>query len=130
MYIAVDFDGTCVDHQYPDVGDDVPGAAEWLKKFVDAGAQIILWTMRSHRANGKTESVLDDAIRWFYYREIPLLGINENPTQREWTYSPKAYANYYIDDAAIGCPLKENPRMGGRPYVDWDIVGPLVMEKI
>lgn len=30
------------------------------------------------------------------------------------------------DDAATGCPLKANPRLGGRPYVDWDVVGPQV----
>jgi hypothetical protein len=33
MIIAVDFDGTVVEHIYPDVGRDVPGAVYWLKEI-------------------------------------------------------------------------------------------------
>lgn len=129
MILAIDFDGTCVDHRYPDVGDDVPGVVRWLKAFSEAGAKLILWTMRSSGREDGTDP-LADAVEWFRAREIPLHGINANPDQSSWTSSPKAYANIYIDDAAIGCPLKQNPRMGGRPFVDWSEVGPLVMEMI
>lgn len=129
MIIAVDFDGTVVDHRFPDVGKDVPGAAKWLRQFVQSGAKIILWTMRSDGREAG-QDVLHDAIAWFSKHDIPLFGVNENPEQWEWTQSPKAYAHLYVDDAAFGCPLKENPRLGGRPYVDWDIVGPVVMRMI
>jgi hypothetical protein len=45
---------------------------------------------------------------------------NENPQQSEWTYSNKQYANFYIDDAAIGCPLREHPSaLSKRECVDW-----------
>ncbi len=47
LYIAVDFDGTIVDHQFPEIGKAVPGAFDWLKRFKEAGATLILWTMRS-----------------------------------------------------------------------------------
>lgn len=55
MIIAVDFDGTCVKHRYPMVGEDVDGAVSVLKELVRKGHKIILYTMRS----GDT---LDDAI--------------------------------------------------------------------
>ena len=111
MIIAVDFDGTCVKHEYPKVGADCPGARETLTTLHEQGHQILLWTMRS----GKE---LQDAVDWF---DIPLLGINTNPGQSSWTLSPKAYAQIYIDDAALGCPLV-TPDEGGRPYVDWAMV--------
>ena len=46
-------------------------------------------------------------------------GINEDPDQKEWTQSPKVYANLYIDDAALGCPLIFNPELSDRPFVNW-----------
>lgn len=109
MIICVDFDGTCVTHEYPKVGRDI-GAQEVLTRIVEKGHSIILWTMRS----GKE---LDDAVNWFMENNIPLSGINENPTQKEWTSSPKAYGHMYIDDAALGCPLIKNGN--DRPYVNW-----------
>lgn len=124
LIIAVDFDGTIADHRYPDVGTEVPGAVRWLKRFAEAGANLILWTMRS---DGKDGPTLSDAVAFCENNGIPLYGVNGNPTQAKWTSSPKAYAQLYIDDAAFGCPLKANPRLGGRPYVDWDVVGPAVM---
>ena len=112
MYIAVDFDGTCVTHEYPKVGKDI-GAVPVLKKLTDSGHKIILNTMRS----GKE---LAAAIKWFIDNDIPLFGANENPTQKSWTTSPKVYADLYIDDAALGCPLKKDPYISDRPYVDWN----------
>lgn len=47
MIIAVDFDGTCVKHRYPMVGEDVDGAVSVLKELVRKGHKIILYTMRS-----------------------------------------------------------------------------------
>lgn len=114
MYIAVDFDGTCVTHEYPRVGKDI-GAVPVLKKLTDSGHQLILNTMRS----GKE---LVDAVQWFADNDIPLYGANENPTQKEWTLSPKVYAHLYIDDAALGCPTMLNHAVSSRPFVDWTAV--------
>lgn len=117
--IAVDFDGTCVTHEYPKVGRDV-GATSVLKELVRAGARLILWTMRSDdRPDGSTP--LTDAVKWFKERDIPLFGINSNPEQSEWTSSPKAYAHIYIDDAAFGAPLKPG-FIDERPFIDWTAV--------
>lgn len=118
FYIAIDFDGTIVEHEYPEIGPDVPGALEWIKRFTELGATIILWTMRS----GET---LKDAVRYLNLKGIHPL-VNANPTQVGWTTSPKAYAHVYIDDAAAGCPMIESKKMNGRPMVDWSKIGPLV----
>lgn len=129
MIIAVDFDGTCVTHEFPRVGKDT-GAAPVLKKLTDNGHKLILYTMRSRRREGAIDvdsdelyptihgtDVLQDAIDWFMKNDIPLYGINVNPTQKNWTDSPKPYAHLYIDDAALGIPLKRDGNY--RPYVDW-----------
>jgi hypothetical protein len=127
MYICVDFDGTIVDHRFPEVGPPVPGALEWMSKFQAAGARLILFTMRSD--GGRNGEALTAAVRYLKENGIQLYGINKNPTQVHWTSSPKAYGQLYIDDAAFGCPLIELDGFE-RPCVDWDIVGPGVMKML
>lgn len=127
MYICIDFDGTIVDHRFPELGPPVPGALEWLRKFQEAEAKLILFTMRSD--GGSSGDSLTSAVRYLEENEITLYGVNRNPTQVHWTSSPKAYGQLYIDDAAFGCPLI-HPDGFHRPCVDWDIVGPGVMEKL
>lgn len=135
MIIAVDFDGTCVTHDFPNVGKNI-GAEIVLRKLSDKGHKIILYTMRSHPSE-KTEKAgtsgmipttndcLQDAIDWFEKYNIPLYGVNNNPSQHSWTDSPKVYANMYIDDAALGIPLVYNDMSFMydssmmRPYVSW-----------
>lgn len=112
MIIAIDFDGTCVKHAYPMIGEDI-GAVPVLKEMVKNGHQLVLNTMRS----GK---LLDEAIQWFENNDIKLSGANHTPGQATWTQSPKVYAQLYIDDAALGCPTVMDDN--GRVYVDWKIV--------
>ena len=114
MIIGIDFDGTCVTHDYPRVGKDI-GAVPVLKKLTDKGHLLILNTMRSC-------DELSDAVQWFIDNDIPLYGANENPTQKSWTSSPKVYAQLYIDDAALGCPLKMDLNLSNRPFVDWEMI--------
>jgi len=137
MIIAIDFDGTCVTHEFPKVGKDI-GAIPILRRLVKEGHNLILWTMRSRKKEGNTEpgslgwdngneiiletDVLQDAINWFDRNDILLYGINNNPDQINWTNSPKAYAQLYIDDAALGCPTKFDKFLSDREFVDWDRV--------
>lgn len=127
MIIAVDFDGTCVTHEFPEVGKEI-GAAKVLKKLTNAGHKLILNTMRSD----SKEVVSDDpaihsepgeylkaAESWFQKNNIPLYAVHTNPSQHNWTSSPKCYAELYIDDAALGCPLTYNTAKCARPYVNW-----------
>lgn len=134
MIIAIDFDGTCVTHEFPRVGKDI-GAIPVLKELTDNGHQLILFTMRSFKEGVSPvtryveDGGLTDAIGWFNENYIPLYGINTNPTQDRWTSSPKAYAHLYIDDAALGCPLIYDPNICERPFVDWVAVRKLLVEK-
>ena len=121
MYIAVDFDGTCVTHDYPRIGKEI-GATKVLKRLVEAGHKLILNTMRSDKE-------LQDAVNWFKKNGIELYGVNENPTQKRWTNSPKVYAHMYIDDAALGCPLINAPELSNRPFVDWDSINRQLIQK-
>jgi hypothetical protein len=128
MIICIDFDGTLCEHRYPDIGNEVPGAFDWMKKFQAAGAKLILFTMRSD--SERSGPTLTQAVEWCRARGIEFCGVNTNPEQKEWTDSPKAYGNVYIDDAAACCPLRPSARMDGRPMVDWRIVGPAVAIKL
>ena len=121
MYIAIDFDGTCVTHDYPRIGKEI-GATEVLKRLGEAGHKLILNTMRSDKE-------LQDAVNWFKKNGIELYGVNENPTQKRWTNSPKVYAHMYIDDAALGCPLINAPELSNRPFVDWDSIDLQLIQK-
>lgn len=111
MKIAVDFDGTCVEHSFPNVGMSVPNAVEVLKELHEAGHKIFLFTMRSGE-------YLEDAVSWFVKNNIPLSGIQSDPAQSKFTTSPKCYANIYIDDAAFGAPLIV-PYGFSTPVIDW-----------
>jgi hypothetical protein len=118
MYIAIDFDGTCVTHEYPEVGKDI-GAVPVLKRLVENGHKLILHTMRGEPKKGEDRNTIQEAVEWFKKNDIPLFGINHNKMQTYWTTSRKVYANLYIDDAALGAPLIINSALSDRPFIDW-----------
>lgn len=116
------FDGTLAEHRYPKIGKAAEGGFGWLKKFQAEGALLILLTMRG----GKE---LQEAVDFCAANGVSFWQVNDNCEQASWTDSRKVYAHHYVDDAAIGCPLVPDSD-GIRGVVDWEIVGPLVMEKI
>jgi hypothetical protein len=133
MEICIDFDGTCVTHEYPRVGKDI-GSIPVLNKIIENGHKIILFTMRSNKnvlddKNGPVGDYLNDAINWFKENNIPLYGVNVNPNQFEWTSSPKAYGQLYIDDSSIGCPLVYDDEISYRPFVDWKKVEDILLNR-
>lgn len=131
MTINIDFDGTCVTHDFPRIGKSI-GAEKVLRRLVDGGHHLILFTMRSDRDELKpvvdstiqnvTGNFLTEAVEWFRDNGIELYGIQTNPTQLDWTTSPKSYAELMIDDSALGCPLKFDATVSVRPFVDWEKV--------
>lgn len=138
MVINIDFDGTCVTHDFPRIGKSI-GSEKILKKLTDKGHQLILFTMRSDREEAKpvidptiqnvTGKFLTDAVNWFKENDIPLYGIQTNPTQHNWTTSPKSYAELMIDDSALGCPLYYDIRLSNRMFVDWQEVEKILIEQ-
>ena len=112
MTIAIDFDGTIVTHNYPYIGEDI-GAIPVIKSLQE-NCKIILLTMRFGRQ-------LTDAVKFCREQGIHLYGINENPSQSSWNKSRKVYANYYIDDLALGTPLIFDHKISNKPFVDFTI---------
>jgi hypothetical protein len=108
MIIAIDFDGTIVKHEYPEIGELVPFAKEVINLLVNNGHKCFLYTMRS-------DKTLIEAKNFCISNGIRLCGWNESPNQ--FSLSPKQYANIYIDDAALGCPIRSD--QDGRVFVDW-----------
>src|ERR1017187_7174202 len=123
MEINIDFDGSVVTHDYPLVGKDI-GAIPVLRKLIENGHKLILFTMRSSKrgispvTQKEEDGGLQDAIDWFKENEIPLYGIQTHPTQASWTSSPKSYAHMMIDDSSLGCPLIHDKSFHPRPYID------------
>ena len=85
--------------------------------------------MRSDKQNADTEQYLTEAVNWFEENDIPLFGIQANPTQHTWTSSPKAYCELYIDDSALGCPIKYDTQLSAKPFVDWFTVRKILERK-
>lgn len=108
--IAIDFDGTVVTHNYPEIGEDL-GAVPVLKELTAKGYKLILYTMRHG-------DLLKQAVAWFEKRGVSLWAVNENPNQKRWTDSVKVHADLYIDDSALGCPIKFVDGES-RPAADW-----------
>lgn len=129
LVFIVDFDGTCTTHDFPRIGKDI-GAAPVLKALTDNGHKIVLFTMRSDgfkKPYGATINIpggpyLTEAVNWFKKNEIPLYGVQSNPTQKHWTASPKAHGDVIIDDISLGCPIKTDLTLSDKVFVDWDAV--------
>lgn len=100
MIIAVDFDGTIVEHKYPAIGKEIPYAIKTLKLFQQKGHRLILWTYRA----GKE---LEEAVKFCEDRGLSFHAVNNNYDGEEFdgTYSRKIYADIYIDDRnLLGLP--------------------------
>jgi len=97
MKIAVDFDGTIVQHQYPKIGKVMPFAFPTLIELQKLGHQLILWTYRS----GKE---LEEAVDFCKENGLEFYAINKNYPDEIFddTISRKIYADVYIDDRNIG----------------------------
>lgn len=97
--IAVDFDGTIVTHEYPNIGEELPFATETLRMLIRDQHRLILWSVRE----GK---LLDDAIEWCRKRGVEFYAVNRDYPEEEPDknnhFSRKLKADYFIDDRNIG----------------------------
>ena len=113
MTIAVDFDGTIVEHRYPEIGREVPFAIDTLKMLVQEGHRLILWSVRE----GK---YLDDAVIWCRERGLEFYAVNKDypEEQNEDTnFSRKLKVELFIDDRNVG----------GLP--DWGVIYKMITER-
>ena len=97
MKIAVDFDGTIVEHKYPQIGKEQQFAFETLKQLIRQKHQLILWTYRA----GKE---LDEAVEYCRENGVEFFAVNKNFPEEYYdgSISRKIDADIYIDDRNLG----------------------------
>lgn len=95
MIIAVDFDGTIVEHRYPDIGREKPFAIETLKKLANEQHRLILWTVRK----GK---LLQEAVDFCRTRGLDFYAVNRNFPEENEPEERKLRADLWIDDRNLG----------------------------
>lgn len=99
MIIAVDFDGTIVQHRYPEIGNEIPFATTTLKMLAKEGHRLILWSVREGR-------LLDEAVKWCRERGLEFYAVNkdfpEEDVNKNQAYSRKLKADMFIDDRNVG----------------------------
>lgn len=98
MKIAVDFDGTIVDHRFPKIGHPKPFAFEALRALSEEGHQLILWSNRE----GKH---LQEAIDFCRQNGVEFYSVNSDYPDASWSgsgVSRKLMADVYIDDKNLG----------------------------
>ncbi|MBO5698471.1 MAG: hypothetical protein J6R79_00470 [Bacteroidaceae bacterium] len=119
MTIAVDFDGTIVEHRYPEIGKEIPFAVATLKKLSEEGHKLVLWSVREGE-------LLDEAVKWCEERGLRFYAVNrnfdedrddENRTMNS-EYSRKLKVQMFIDDRNVG----------GLP--DWGVIYQLITRRI
>lgn len=114
MVIAVDFDGTIVEHRYPQIGKEIPFAIDTLKKLAAENHILILWSVRE----GK---LLDEAVEFCRKRGLEFHAANCNyngEKEGSGNFSRKLKADLFIDDRNVG----------GLP--DWGLTYRMIKEKI
>lgn len=98
MIIAVDFDGTIVTHDYPQIGKELPLAITTLKKLQEDGHKLVLWTVREG-------DLLDEAVLWCHERGLDFYAVNKEFPEEEPQnahYSRKLKVDIWIDDRNVG----------------------------
>ena len=95
--IAVDFDGTIVEHAYPGIGKEMMFAFDTLRALQQKGHKLILWTFRA----GKE---LDEAVEFCRSKGIEFYAVNKNFPEEEITPDTprKIQADVFIDDRNLG----------------------------
>jgi hypothetical protein len=95
--IAVDFDGTIVEHDYPKIGKEKLFAFRTLKELEKCGARLILWTFR-------TGQELEEAVEFCRKNGIEFYAVNKSYPEEiiDENSSRKIDADIYIDDRNLG----------------------------
>jgi len=97
LTIAIDFDGTIVEDDYPNIGKPKIFAFETLQKLQEDGHRLILWTYRSGLR-------LEEAVAFCKKNTITFYAVNKSfpEEQFDYTKSRKIHADLFIDDRNVG----------------------------
>ena len=98
MTIAIDFDGTIVEHRYPDIGPEIPFAIETLKMLIKDRHRLILWSVREG-------VLLEEAVEYCRKRGVEFYAVNKDYPEEKTTdknFSRKLKADIFIDDRQYG----------------------------
>jgi hydroxymethylpyrimidine pyrophosphatase-like HAD family hydrolase len=97
LIIAIDFDGTIVEDNYPKIGKPMVFAFETIKKLEDDGHRLILWTYRSGRK-------LKEAVDFCKENGVEFYAVNESYDGEvmDNNISRKINADIFVDDRNIG----------------------------
>jgi ATP-dependent Clp protease ATP-binding subunit ClpB len=124
MIIFLDFDGTIVEHAYPNIGESVDGCFEVIAKLQKAGHKIILNSYRIQSKSGKLKIALD-------HINLNGVGIIEpiyefskskiNPFYWNWDVF-RAVSFIFLDDECLGVPLRKGAVNPNRMVLDWEAV--------
>ncbi len=95
--IAVDFDGTIVEHLYPEIGKEKLFAFETLREMQKRGFKLILWTVRSGNE-------LEEAVEFCRNKGVEFYAVNKNYPEEviDKNFVRKIEADIYIDDRNVG----------------------------
>ena len=113
MTIAVDFDGTIVEHRYPKIGPEIPFAIDTLKMLIAERHRLVLWSVREGE-------LLDEAVEYCRQRGVEFYAVNKDYPEEKLTdsnYSRKLKVDLFIDDR----------NLGGLP--DWGTIYRMIKEK-
>lgn len=97
LTIAVDFDGTIVEHRYPEIGKEMLFAFDALRELQSRGHRLILWTFREGR-------YLENAVEYCRSKGVEFYAVNKSYPEEELTpdVSRKINADLFIDDRNVG----------------------------
>ena len=101
MVISVDFDGTIVEHRYPAIGKELPFATSTLRRFMEEGHKLVLFSVREGE-------LLEEAVKWCEERGVRFYAVNadidedacDHQGTKHWSRTLKA--DVFIDDRNVG----------------------------
>lgn len=99
--VSIDFDGTIVGHDFPDIGEPLEEAFEVMKELQEAGFGLILNTCRE---DCRKRQYLTEAVRFCERNGVVFRSVNVNHRDDDFRDDGgrKVYAHYYIDDRNLG----------------------------
>ncbi len=98
LIFAIDFDGTIVDDEFPEIGKIKPHAVRVIKRLQAKGHKIILWTCRKNETN---RPYLSEAVFFVEDNGILLDTVNSNINPNLPFANPKVLADFYLDDRSF-----------------------------